>query len=257
MLKLTNLIGFGNSASSPYYANAVDYNGSTDYLERSTAFSGAPTTGQGIFNAWFRIDGGAGTLRYLWDISSGTEICRALFLSDNTFQFIIGRLDASVRYTWTTTTAFGVSSSWRNILIYFNHNALPASRTFQVYVDGVSDGAIAENSGGAFTMDYSTFNSCTVAFPKAGLNYYNGCTAELYFGPSQSLDFSSSSNRNLFRNESTGKPVSLGSNGSLPTGSSPLLYLPNPAATTGTNAGTGGNMTIFGAPTAASTSPSD
>jgi hypothetical protein len=63
-------------------------------------------------------------------------------------------------------------------------------------------------------------------------------------------------NRRLFIS-ATGKPVSLGANGSTPFGTQPAIYLGNPLATWHTNLGAGGGFNVTGgALTAASTSPS-
>ena len=44
----------------------------------------------------------------------------------------------------------------------------------------------------------------------------------------------------------SGSPADLGATGQLPTGVAPQFYLPNGPATAGTNAGTGGDLTIVG-----------
>jgi len=43
-----------------------------------------------------------------------------------------------------------------------------------------------------------------------------------------------------------GKPVSLGSDGSTPTGTAPTVYLKNPFGTFQNNLGGGGNFTVTG-----------
>ncbi len=52
--------------------------------------------------------------------------------------------------------------------------------------------------------------------------------AEFWFAPDQYIDFSVAANRNKFHSVA-GKPVSLGTDGSAPTGSPPVLYLSAPA----------------------------
>ena len=53
-----------------------------------------------------------------------------------------------------------------------------------------------------------------------------------------------------------GRPVSLGSDGSKPTGTAPPIYLKGPASTWGVNSGTGGNFTVVGSFSDAATKPS-
>jgi len=70
------------------------------------------------------------------------------------------------------------------------------------------------------------------------------------------VDFTNASVRALF--EATGgHPGNLGTNGSLPTGSAPILYFRSPYSSFGTNSGTGGSFTYYGkgALTTAATAP--
>jgi hypothetical protein len=88
----------------------------------------------------------------------------------------------------------------------------------------------------------------------------NGCLAEFWLAPGTYLDLTTAANIALFRG-ADGKPVDLGADGSLPTGSAPLIYLscrPGDAASAfATNRGTGGDFTITGSLDVASTNPSD
>jgi hypothetical protein len=88
----------------------------------------------------------------------------------------------------------------------------------------------------------------------------DGGMAELFFAPGQFLDFSVQSNRRKFRS-SGGKPISLGADGSTPTGTKPLIYLHLDDAETANNFATNragnGNLTVTGALTTRATSPSD
>lgn len=83
--------------------------------------------------------------------------------------------------------------------------------------------------------------------------------AEVWMDPTY-IDFSVEANRRKFYG-ADGKPVDLGADGSVPTGSQPATYLSvrpgDTAADFCTNRGTGGNFTQSGTLTLASTSPSD
>jgi len=70
------------------------------------------------------------------------------------------------------------------------------------------------------------------------------------------IDFTVESNRRKFISAS-GKPVDLGSDGSAPTSSAPLVFLSGDTGTWHTNKGSGGGFTENGEITTASTSPSD
>ena len=87
-----------------------------------------------------------------------------------------------------------------------------------------------------------------------------GFFAEVSFAFGQSLDFSIVSNRRKFLSAG-GKPVFLGADGSLPTGTAPIIYQHlddgEAVANFATNRGTGGDFTITGTLDTGSTSPSD
>ena len=88
-----------------------------------------------------------------------------------------------------------------------------------------------------------------------GASKLNACLSEFWVS-NEYIDLSVEANRRKFI-DSSGKPVDLGSDGSTPTGTAPLIYLPNPSGTFENNAGTGGNFTVTGALTACADSPSD
>jgi hypothetical protein len=254
MLKVNQLVGFAVGGAGR--VNAVDYNGSTDYLSRASALAGAPDTGVGIISVWFRVDGGDGTDRpIITFIASGSSpAVRVVLAFDNFLRFSFIDVAKGGFYDFTFTSTVLASSSWNHALCNYNHNATSGSRTAQLYLNGVSGVSVGADSGPAFTADYAT-SGITASIAREGSAYYNGALAELYFAPGQSLDLSMSANREKFN--SGNRPVFLGLDGSLPTGTAPAIYLPNPAATVNVNAGTGGNFTINGSPTVASTSPSD
>ncbi len=78
-----------------------------------------------------------------------------------------------------------------------------------------------------------------------------------WIGCGQFLDLTVTSNIEKFRN-AAGKPVFLGANGELPTGTSPTIFCSGPASTFATNLGTVGPTAVEGPPiTNASSSPSD
>ena len=80
--------------------------------------------------------------------------------------------------------------------------------------------------------------------------------ADLWFDEQTYLDFSQAANRRKFIS-SAKKPVYLGTDGALPVGAAPLVFLSGDVSAWHTNKGTGGGFTEYGALTAAATSPSD
>lgn len=87
-------------------------------------------------------------------------------------------------------------------------------------------------------------------------NYFTGDMADLWVGFDQYLDLSNPDNVAKFIAD--GKPVDLGANGELPTGTPPTIFGSGNATTfLQPNLGTGGAFTLTGPLTNASTSPSD
>ncbi len=253
MLKVNQLVGFGaGNLRTLKTANASDFNGSSDYLSRSSDFTGNADSPFGILSMWIRVDGGDGILQTLFG-SSASPSNRIVLRRDSSNNLILGySATFQIGMSGGTVTA---SSAWRHILLSWDTNHAAGSKLTHFYLDGAAPTPANVDTDTAFSVDYTQTDWALGAFI-AGLQPFNGAISEFYFAPGQYLDFSQDYNREAFRS-STGKPVDLGTDGSLPTGTPPLIYLPNSAATVNVNAGTGGNFTINGSTTAASTSPSD
>ena len=84
----------------------------------------------------------------------------------------------------------------------------------------------------------------------------DGSIAELWFAPGVYIDLSVEENRRKFITDAL-RPANLGSDGSTPTGSAPLIYLSGATSSWHTNKGTGGGFTENGDLTDSTSSPSD
>ena len=258
MLRLTQLIGLaGGRGRALKTANAVDYDGGADYLSRASDLAGNADSRQGILSFWVRLDGGDGATMQLLSGNPGTGATVSLSRSSSNnlqFQVFNSALTSFIQRNSAGGT-FTASAAWKHVLLSWDTDFSAGNKLLHFYVDGTDVGTSIADSSAAFDIDY-TVAGWSVAATTTGSGVFNGALAELYFAPGQYLDFSQEGNREAFRS-SSGKPVDLGPTGSDATGTAPILYLPNPAASAGTNAGTGGNFTINGSPATASTSPSD
>ena len=156
------------------------------------------------------------------------------------------------------TSAHTQADGWLHVQASWN---LKTPQTSCLYVNDVSDNHLRFPLGhypcaymAASPAQVSIGSSTNVPGPG---NY--GATfdlSEFWFSETQYVDFSNASVRAKFE-ASGGHPGNLGSTGSLPTGSSPILYLRSPYSCFVTNAGTGGSFTFSGkgALTAAATKP--
>ena len=236
-----------------YIANAADFDGTNDYMLRGAGFTGAADSSTGIFSCWIRLDGGDGANRGILLNALQSVIIRRD--STNKIFIAVYNTAGTASLDVYSATNYTASTTWLNILCSWSTNFTAGNKIMNFYVNSVDDKGVSNDANGAFTVDYTDTNWCVGTTNIFGGEKFNGCMSEIYFAPGQYLDFTNSANRAKFI--SGGKPVDLGTDGSIPTGTAPILYLREVAASFNTNSGTGGNMTITGTLDIASTSPSD
>ena len=234
--------------------DAADFDGTNDYMLRGADLSGIADGKSGILSFWYRIDGGDGIMRriLITDLASSSGFMVSLD-GGNDFAITGANVDTSTALSIYALGNYLAGGAWIHLLASWDTNTSAA----HIYISDVSNlyvGSIANK-----TIDYTRPN-WGVSADTAGTYKNNGCLAELYFAPNQYLDFSDVNNRRKFIS-AAGKPVHLGVDGSLPTGTAPIIYLHlddgEAVANFATNRGTGGNFTITGTLDTASTSPSD
>lgn len=231
-------------ATLPAY-NAVKFDGANDFLTRTTDLTGIADGKTGTISFWTRLDSTSVTNQFLANLSSyfGVAI-------NSTPKFRITGLNASATLILDLMSAATYSASpvWIHVLASWDL----ATAAGHLYINGVSDLAASPTLSND-TINYATATpSWAIGENTSGSNKLNGCLSELWFNTSY-LDLSVQANREKFI--LNGAPVSLGADGSTPTGASPLIYLPNRAALVGINAGTGGNFNISGSPKDANSTP--
>jgi hypothetical protein len=247
----------GYGAAAAFVVDAADFDGTNDYMTTGAALSGQAASKQGIFSCWFRMDNTGGDLLIGADLGADWEVFRARASST---QIIVAGNNVTSADGFNIVANMTVNTAtWYHLLASWD---ISASSTTHLYVNDVSekDSATTPN----LSTEYNLIDNWTagayeqdVAF--GGGNLWDGCLAEIYFAPGQYLDFSVEANRRKFIS-ATGKPVSLGSSGSTPTGSTPLIYLHLDDAESVSNfatnrAGTG-NFSITGALATCASSPS-
>ena len=235
------------ASNSKFEVQAADFDGTNDYMLRGADHTGAVDSNSGVFSVFFRLDGGNGANRTFFTLipSSQTYIATNNKLN----MYWVGAVDG----LWRSSTSLTSGTAWRHLLSSWDRG----SATPQLYIDDTSDISIAANGSGAFDYTRGEFSTGS---DNSGGSPFNGAMAEFYFAPGQYLDFSVEANRRKFITAS-GKPVDLGTDGSTPTGTAPIVYhslRPGDAATVfANNKGSGGNSTITGTLDIASSSPSD
>lgn len=240
--------GLVSFPARPPYARAVNFDGTNDYMLRGADPTGNADGKQGIVSFWTRIGGGDGANRTLW-INNTAAHFRGRLITTDKFNILGQNAATTIILNMNSNTARPAGAAWLHFLIAWNL----ATAVGQLYVNDASDlaaGATLTND----TIDY-TGTDFGIGATLTGGNKYNGDVAELYINVATTLDISVADNRRKFISPDL-KPVYLGGNGQIPTGTAPIVYLQGPALEFPTNLGGGGNFTVTGALTDAATSPS-
>jgi hypothetical protein len=243
-LTIENGISLGNSGSG----KSVAFNGTTDYLSKSSDLTGAADGKTFTFSAWVYITGTGTDYRVYHSNDTGSGWPRfAVYIncsstSSTTVTFVGAPSDGSIQLNvGSPVGAFG-QNGWNHILASFD---MASQANSKMYINDVS-----------VTPTFNTFNNTDISF--ANNEHYVGAESSSA-GKVQGrlsnvyLDYTyrnlaTESNRRLFRT-ADGQPAT--GQASL----SPILYMPldGTTANTGVNSGTGGNFTVNGSPTVLTT----
>ena len=229
-------------AAVGFTANAVNFDGSNDVLDRGAGLTGAVDNDTLLISFWIDILGSDGVTLKLYDATSGRFVVRRL--SNNKLRCgFKTSADADV-WAFTVTNDFVASGGWRHVLIAIDD----AAGKRLIYIDDAvpSIDTVTSNSG---DIDW------TVADWSFGGLTLDADVAEVY-ATNEFLDVSIEANRRKFI-DAAGKPVDLGSDGSTPTGTASLIFFSGETDSWHTNKGSGGGFTETGALTDAASTPSD
>jgi len=241
---------FGKNAAvadpTAYVPVSVNFDGSADYLTVTSATLGAGDAKTGCGSVWFKNGGSDGTNRH---IVSGTSSHFAVYLNTSNQLRVTGE-DAShvSAFTMISTQTFTSSNADKWYHVAWSYDAASASN--QMYINGVAENLSTDTNSDRdidYTIDYVVGARHTYFDEN-----WTGDIADLYLNFATNIDLSNASNLAEFIS-ADGLPVDLGSDGSTPTASAPIIYLnQNTLATWHTNAGSGGGFTEVGALTAGS-----
>tara|TARA_Y100000310_G_scaffold344803_1_gene459619 strand:+ start:1687 stop:2418 length:732 start_codon:yes stop_codon:yes gene_type:complete len=231
-----------------YLANAVRLDGSNDYITRGADNTGAADGKLGIVSFWIKWTGGDGSDMNIFTMDpSRIQITKEG--GDNKFLVLGSDSGNTNRIRMTSNTAYTASSTWYHFCAYWDvGNAVDG-----LLINGSDDKVLVANSDA--NIDYTGTGHAMGGTP-AGSKLLDAEIADFYFNQAEVLDLSVSANLLKFRS-ADGKPVDLGSDGSTPTGTAPIIFFSGDTATWHTNKGGGGGYTENGALTDAADSPSD
>jgi len=233
--------------SNPFEAEGVVYDGTNDYATLSPGLSGATNTKELTISAWVRFNGGDGATQDIFRL--GIDDVRVARSSTNKLYFRINdSLDAAIQIAISngTVTADG---EWHHILFAVN----TASPVYYLYINRSLDKTGVTPTLDALIDWASVDDDGIIGASPAAAFKLNASLSELYVH-NEFIDPTVEANLRKFIS-ADGKPVSLGSNGSSPTGTQPLVYAPD--GDPSNNLGTAGDYTITGSLAPAPDSPSD
>ena len=252
------LLGFASLASEQplglsrggkpdrFTVNAWNFNGSS-WLTRNSDLTGNADSKLGIVSAWVKSNVDTGT--HVWFGTHGSTV--VLFRDAAGHYNYILRNDAGDIAEGGSTTTFSAASGWHHILMAWDTAANPV---IQLYIDDTLESTAKKRAAASQLVDYTRTQHQLGAV--SGTQRWNGCMGQVYINFAETMDLTVTANRRKFIS-ATGKPVDLGIDGSVPTGTRPIVFFKDPVASIETNSGSGGTFSGGGSFTACSSSPSD
>jgi hypothetical protein len=175
--------------------------------------------------------------------------------------FCLSDIAVGTKVVLEYNTSFGIKLTARNssgtIIAQIDYADISKARWYQVdiSVDMASTSTRHFMINGVSVGTWTTYTNDTIDFSidavvgqqyndTSGAAPFAGDLSDVYFTPAY-IDLSAN---NPFYDTDTGKPKYLGESGELPTGSSPLVYLPLRGNDAGNNLGTGGDFTVNSGP---------
>ena len=240
---------FHGSAGQAVNIRGVRFDGSNDYMTRGADLTGNADGKLGTISFWAKLFTD-GVQQFVYRDPSNVH--RIVFDGADKIEIVFSG-GGTDRITLSSSGGgIDTGSGWVHIMASWD----VGNNAGHLYIDDVSDESteIISNSD----IDYTRTNHRIASDVSAA--DLDAELAQVYLNFSEYVDLSSASNRRKFISAS-GKPVNLGSDGSLPTGTSPIIFFdlaPGDAVSTfASNKGTGGGFTLTGSLVEASTSPSD
>lgn len=234
------------SETEAYEALGVEFDGTNDFLTKSSGLTGASDSKLFSGSFWFKKITVATNQVILHfdeygdgpDFRTSDEIRIHAFDTTGTPALKIN------------TTGDSDTDSWHHCMWSVD---MADTGKRHLYLDDVSDLTVVDYEDQI--LDF-TQTSWTIGARNDGSRPVGACMADLWLAPAQYIDLSVESKRRKFIS-SLGFPVNLGLNGSRPTGVAPLLFFSGETVNWHTNKGSGGGFTEQGALTDCATSPSD
>jgi hypothetical protein len=247
---LTGTVARSGRGPNQYNAPYSTFDGAADYLSRTTALTGIADGKTFTVNLSFSYT--AGTTKYI--VTFGSYTFSILVNSLGSLN-ISANNSAGTQILLATTPNSSIVAA-RNYTLTASMDLANAANRF-VYLNGVAQSvtwSIYTND----TIDFALATPSYIVGRNISTTYFNGKIGALWFNTSY-IDLSAPDNLAKFVT-GTGidaKPVDLGATGELPTGTSPIIYLPMYGNNAGKNYGTGGDFTVNSGPYTGARGPNE
>lgn len=251
---LNGTIARSGRGPNQYNAPYSDLDGTADYLSRTTALTGI-ADGK-TFTLSFCFNKDSASNKYPFTIYSSTTKRFRAIVDSGGYITIEASSSAGTGVLFVSSSAGSIALN-RNYVITVSVDLTDTAKR-HLYING-----------SAATATWSTYSNTDIDLNPTTPRYYVGYDASpatfwegdlgaVWFNNSY-IDLSQPANLAKFV-AGTGidaKPVDPGANGELPTGTSPLLYLPMYGNNAGRNYGTGGNFTVNSGPYTGARGPNE
>ena len=245
-------LGMNNQVST-FTAEAVTFDGTNDYLTNSSPTN--PSAGDlFIFSAWWYMSSANVASIVTLNNSIGNRIVEFKHNTstspDRVMEVIIKNSSDALSHYYRVDANMNLNT-WNHWLCAMDAST---SATKEIWLNDVKQ-TVNTVTDTTDAIPYNLVTDMYVGQTQELTTPYTGDLSEVYF-TNEYLDFDTESNRRKFIT-SDGKPVDLGSDGSTPTGTQPLIYMTGAASVwnAGTNAGSAGNFTMSGSVTDSSNEP--
>jgi len=251
---LTGTVARSGRGPNQYNAPYSTFDGSADYLSRTTAPTGI-------------ADSSTFTIAFSFTPNSTTAGQRMVVFASSTsarFDVVFSTTDLSVSARNTSTQILSTNTTGVTFVVGRNYNVvvsvdLTDTAKRYIYINGSAVSSTwSTYTSGSINFNISTTPRYYIGTGASTTSWYNGKLGALWFNTSY-IDLSVASNLAKFVS-GTGidaKPVDLGASGELPTGTSPLIYLPMYGNNAGKNYGTGGDFTVNSGPYTGARGPNE
>ena len=224
-------------ADTTYNPGSAAFDGTNDYITRGAELTGNGNGKSGIFNVWVKFNTD-GTAQTFWGVQNDSiDIKRD---AANKIWIYINTGSVSL----ITTSSVVAADGWTHILGSWD----VATGYSDIYINDVQETLTTDTTTDT-TLDYTHTNHWFFANRLAAAKL-NGEVSDMYINLATSLDLTTESNRRKFISSDL-TPVDLGSDGSTPTGSAPIVFFhinrTEAVANFAGNEGGGGACSITGA----------